>query len=198
MYKKILLVCVDTLSHFIDWSDRSSCILFGDGAGALLIEAGPSAGESDIIAFDLHADGSEANMLIVPEGGSRKPFTEATLASRGQFLRMDGPAVYKFAINAIIESVQVVLDKSGLAIADIHHFIPHQANIRIIESAAKKLGFPADVIRTNLDRFGNTSSASIPLVLDELNRGQALKRGEIIVAAGFGAGLTWGASVIRW
>ena len=198
MYRKILMVCVDTLSHFLDWTDRSTCILFGDGAGAMLLEAGPASSDSNVISFDLHADGSGSNMLIVPEGGSRKPFSETTLSSRGQFLRMDGPAVYKFAISAITESVHAVLRESGLTIADVQHFIPHQANIRIIDSAAKKLGLPEGVIRTNLDRFGNTSSASIPIVLDELNRAQILKRGDIIVAVGFGAGLTWGASIIRW
>lgn len=198
MYKKILLVCVDTLSHYLDWTDRSTCILFGDGAGAMVLEAGPKDGVSDTLAFELHADGGGSNMLIVPEGGSRQPFSEATVQNRGQYLRMDGPAVYKFAINAITESVQAVLAKSGLSVADITHFIPHQANIRIIDSAAKKIGIPPNVIRTNLDRVGNTSSASIPLVLDELVREKRLTPGDIIVVVGFGAGLTWGASIIRW
>ncbi|HOG64860.1 MAG TPA: beta-ketoacyl-ACP synthase III [Spirochaetota bacterium] len=198
MYKKILLVCVDTLSHFLDWTDRSTCILFGDGAGAMILEAGPEDSPSDALGFELHADGGGSNMLIVPEGGSRKPFSAETLANRGQFLRMDGPAVYKFAINAITESVNAVLEKSSLRVSDITHFIPHQANIRIIDSAAKKIGLAPDVIRTNLDRCGNTSSASIPIVLDELNRQGKLTRGDILVTVGFGAGLTWGASVLRW
>jgi len=191
---------VDTLSHFLDWEDRRTCILFGDGAGALVLEAvqSASAAASDILAFDLHADGAGQNILIVPEGGSRSPLTEATWANKGHFIQMDGPAVYKFAINVICESLTASLAACGLTIADLSHFVPHQANIRIIDSACKRLGLDANRVRTNLERYGNTSAASIPRMLDEMRRDGSLMRNDIVAVVGFGAGLTWGSAIIRW
>jgi len=199
LYSRLLLVCVDTLTQFLDWDDRRTCILFGDGAGALVLEAVQGdASASDILAFDLHADGAGKNLLIVPEGGSRSPLTEQTWANKGHYIQMDGQAVYKFAINAICESMVASLAACGLTIADITHFVPHQANIRIIDSASKRLGLDAGRVRTNLERYGNTSAASIPLMLDEMRRGGNLKRGDIVAVVGFGAGLTWGSAIIRW
>jgi 3-oxoacyl-[acyl-carrier-protein] synthase III len=201
IYSRVLLVCVDTLSHFLDWEDRRTCILFGDGAGALVLESvqsGTSAVTSDILAFDLHADGAGKDLLIVPEGGSRSPLSGTTWANKGHFVQMDGPAVYKFAINVICESMTASLAACGLTIADLDHFVPHQANIRIIDSACKRLGIDANKVRTNLERYGNTSAASIPLLLDEMRRGGSLKRNDIVAAVGFGAGLTWGSAIIRW
>jgi len=201
MYKKILMVCVDTLTHFLDWDDRGTCILFGDGAGALVLEAaeaGPGEAASDILAFDLHADGAGSNLLIVHEGGSRAPLSETTWAAKKHFIRMDGPAVYKFAVNVICDSLVASLSSCGLDISAIDHFVPHQANIRIIDSAVKRFGLDPGIVRTNLERYGNTSSASIPLVLDEISRSGTLKRGDIVATVGFGAGLTWGSAIIRW
>jgi 3-oxoacyl-[acyl-carrier-protein] synthase-3 len=201
MYSRVLLVCVDTLSHFLDWDDRRTCILFGDGAAALVLEAGQSdasAASGDILAFDLHADGAGKDLLMVPEGGSRSPLTESTWANKGHCIRMDGPAIYKFAINVICESITASLAACNLTIADLNHFVPHQANIRIIDSACKRLGVDAAKVRTNLERYGNTSAASIPLVLDELRRDGSLRRNDIVAVVGFGAGLTWGSAIIRW
>jgi 3-oxoacyl-[acyl-carrier-protein] synthase-3 len=198
MYKKILIVCADTLSHFLDWEDRNTCVLFGDGAGALILEAGPEQGASDILAFDLHTDGAGAHFLNIPDGGSRSPFSERTWQEKRQFLRMDGQAVYKFAVSVICETLITSLGVCGLEASAINHFVPHQANIRIIDSAAKRFGLAPDVVRTNLEKYGNTSSASIPLVLDEIMRNGKLQRGDIVAVVGFGAGLTWGSAIIRW
>ena len=206
MYKKILIVCVDLLSRFLNWEDRNTCVLFGDGAGALVVEAfdegeaggDKSAAPSDILAFDLHADGGGAHFLNIPDGGSRSPVSERTWAEKRQFLTMDGPAVYKFAVSVICETLITSLGKCGLEASAITHFVPHQANIRIIDSAAKRFGLAPEVVRTNLEKYGNTSSASIPLVLNEIRRSGSLKRGDIVAVVGFGAGLTWGSAIIRW
>jgi len=198
MYKKILLVCVDVLTKSLDWEDRSTSILFGDGAGAMVLEACETDTGSDILSFDLHADGGGKNILIVPAGGSRRPFSPEAYEERECYIKMDGQAVYKFAVTAIVRTVQKSLEEAGLSKDDIRFFIPHQANIRIINSAAKKMGFTEDQVKINLERYGNTSSASIPLVLDELNQAGEIKRGDIIVTAGFGAGLTWGSAILRW
>jgi len=198
MYKKILLICVDTLSKTLDWEDRSTCILFGDGSGAMVIESTPKTDQSDILAFDLHADGGGQDMLIVPSGGSRQPFSIESFNNRNCFIKMDGQAVYKFAVKAMVKTIQKTLADAGLTTKDIKYFIPHQANIRIINFAAQKIGFADKQVKINLEKYGNTSSASIPLVLDELNQAGELTRGDIIVVVGFGAGLTWGSAILRW
>ena len=197
MYKRILLVCVDTLSKKLDWEDRGTCILFGDGSGAMVIEACED-GNSDLLSFDMHADGTGREMLIVPAGGSRRPFSPEAYAERECFIKMDGPAVYKFAVNAIVKTVKKTLELAGLTSEDVKYFIPHQANIRIIQSAAKKLKLTEKQIVVNLEKYGNTSSASIPLALDEIKQAGKLTRGDILIFVGFGAGLTWGATIIRW
>ena len=198
MYQKILLVCVDTLSKSLDWEDRGTCILFGDGSAAMVLESSESPQESGLLGFDLHADGSGSNMLIVPSGGSRKPYTPESYQERDCFIKMDGQAVYKFAVNAIVKTVNETMKQARITKDDVKFFIPHQANIRIINFAAKKLGFNEEQVKVNLEKYGNTSSASIPLVIDEMNQAGEIQRGDIIIAVGFGAGLTWGSTIFRW
>lgn len=198
LFRRVMLVCVDLLSKYLNWEDRSTCILFGDGASVMILEADDDREHDSILSFDLHADGGGGDKLVVAGGGTRNPFSQNILDQKKQFIYMDGPAIYKFAVNIIVESLTTALDKAGLKKEDITYFIPHQANYRIIDYAAKKLGLEDSQVKVNLDRFGNTSSATIPLLIDELNRAGQLKAGNIIAAVGFGAGLTWGSSIICW
>lgn len=190
-YRNILVIGADTLTKYLDWTDRGTCILFGDGAGAAVLTA--SADGSGVIASWLKAEGNLGCYLIMPGGGSRDPEEK-----QGRFIKMDGKEVFKFAVRALEESIKAVLDKAGLSTSDIALFIPHQANIRIIDHVVKKYSLPKEKVFSNLQKYGNTSAASIPIALDEaLAQGQ-IKAGDYIVLAGFGAGLTAGANVIRW
>ena len=198
MYKRILLVSADCLTKFIDWTDRSTCILFGDGAGAMVLEASDNPDDESLLAFDIHSDGSGKDLLIVPSGGTKTPINENEIKNKNQYIKMDGPGVFKFAVNVIVKSLTTALHKASLKKEDISYFVPHQANLRIIDYSAKKLKLSSDQVMINLDKYGNTSSASIPLLIDEINRNNTLKKGDIIAAVGFGAGLTWGSAIIRW
>ncbi len=198
MFKRILFISVDTLSKFLNYKDRSTCVLFGDGAGALVIEASDNAEDDALLSFSLNADGSGQDALVVPSGGSRMPFSKEVAEGNLQYLTMDGPAVYRFVVSIIKDSINSALQKINLQIKDVKYFIPHQANLRIIEKAAKKLGFRRDQLMTNIEKYGNTSSASIPLILDEMNRGGKFKKGDIIATIGFGAGFTYGTAIIKW
>lgn len=198
LMKNVLVVGVDLLTKFIDWTDRKICVLFGDGAGAAVIQASSKPEDESLLSFDLHADGNGEDMLKVPAGGSVEPISVEALEQRRQYMTMDGPAVYRFAVSVIVDSIKASLAKAGLETTDITHFAPHQANIRIIDYAAKKLKLQPEQVTTNVQRFGNTSSASIPLLLTEMNRNGKLKKGDIIASVGFGAGLTYGSAIIRW
>ncbi len=198
MYKRVLHISVDLLSKHLDWDDRTTCVLFGDAAAALIIEATDNQEEESILSIDMHANGGGKNLLMVPEGGTQTPFNKDTFENRGQFIKMDGPAVYKFAVNVIVDSVTTALHSANLEKEDITMFVPHQANKRIINFAAKKLSLREDQIKMNLDMYGNTSSASIPLLLDLENRAGNIKKGDIVATVGFGAGLTWGSAIIKW
>ena len=198
MFKRILFISVDTLSKFLNFEDRNTCVLFGDGAGALVIEASGDEEDESLLSFSLNADGRGKESLIVPSGGSRVPFSKETIDKNLQYLTMDGPAVYRFVVSIIEESLHSALQKIELQIKDVDFFIPHQANLRIIEKAAEKLGFRREQLITNIEKYGNTSAASIPLILDEMNREGMLKKGDVIAAVGFGAGFTYGAAIIRW
>ncbi len=196
MYKRILVIGADLLSKFADFTDRSSCILFGDAAGAAVLEA-TNEPDKGIIYSTLHADGAGWDYIHVPAGGTRQPTTEQTVKDRLHFVSMRGRDVYKFAIEKMQWLLGDCMDKCGLTIDDIDVVIPHQVNIRIIKSATEKFNFPLEKVYTNLDRFGNTSAASIPVAMTTAMEEGVVKAGQTIVIVAFGAGLTWAGSVIK-
>jgi len=190
-YKNILVVGADTLTKYLDWTDRGTCILFGDAAGAVVLTA--STDETGILASWLKAEGHLGDKLTMPGGGSRDPEQR-----KGRFITMDGKEVFKFAVRVLEESIKAVLDKAKLEVKDINLLIPHQANTRIIDHVSKKMKIPQEKVFVNLHKYGNTSAASIPLALDEALAEGKIKKGDIVVLSGFGAGLTCGANLIRW
>ena len=193
--RRVLVIGADMLSRVVDWEDRSTCILFGDGAGAVVLEQVEQGG---FHAFELGADGAGGMELLVPAGGSRRPVSAETVAAREHYLKMNGREVYKFATRVLPSSAKAVLEASGKSIWDIDLYVPHQANLRIIEHAARKLGIEEERVFVNVDRYGNTSSASIPLALCEARSEGRLTNGKLVLMTGMGAGLTWGSSVITW
>ncbi len=196
VYKKILLIGAEALSKVVNWNDRNTCVLFGDGAGAVVI--GPTEEGKGILSECLGADGEGGKFLTIPAGGSRMPTTLETVKGDLHYIKMDGSEVFKFAVRIMNKASMEAIEKSGYGIEDIDYLIPHQANIRIIESAAKKLKLPMDKVHVNLDKYGNMSAASIPIALDEAVKEGKVKENDIIVMVGFGAGLTWGSCVIKW
>ncbi|MBC7217902.1 MAG: ketoacyl-ACP synthase III [Candidatus Caldatribacterium sp.] len=192
---KALVVGAETLSKIVDWQDRATCVLFGDGAGAVVLGLDERPG---ILATYLGADGGGAHLLELPAGGSRMPASFETVEKRLHYIKMNGNEVFKFAVRVVEEASRKVLEKAQKTIDDVSLFIPHQANIRIIQSAAKRLGIPEEKIFVNVDRYGNTSAASVPIALDEALRSQRIGKGDIVLLVGFGAGLTWGAALIEW
>lgn len=196
MYKTVLLIGADAFTRHINWKDRSTCILFGDGAGAVVLKAVDEG--YGLISSYLAADGSGADLLKIPAGGSANPGSEDTVRNGLHYVQMNGSEVFKFAVRILPEAVIKALEKAGLTVDDIDYLIPHQANIRIINSAADRLGISKEKIIVNLEKYGNTSTASIPLAFYDLYKTGGLKRDDIVVFVGFGAGLTWGANVIRW
>lgn len=196
LYRTVLVIGGDALSKVLDWEDRSTCILFGDGAGAAVLQRVPAG--YGLLASELGADGAGAELLLQKAGGSKYPVTAETVGRKEHVLRMAGGEVFKFAVR-VMESVSFkVLAKAGLEQQSVDWFIPHQANIRIIDAAMKRLGIGPEKVVCNLDRFGNMSAASIPVALDEIVRAGKVRDGDIILLVGFGAGLTWGASVLKW
>jgi len=195
-YENVLLVCVDTLSKNMDLTDRNVCVLFGDGAGAMVLKRTDAANRH--LASILGLRGSGAGELIVKNGGSRAPLTEKNFADKDKYIYMNGKAVFKFAVQIMGEVTEQVLRKAGLQPEDIDIFVPHQANIRIIDAAMKYLKLPAEKVLVNIQKYGNTSSASIPLALDEAYQAGKLKKGMLVAACGFGAGLTWAANLFKW
>lgn len=196
LYKNILLISADTLSKITDWTDRNTCVLFGDGAGAAVISEVPL--EKGVKAIDIGADGNGADFLTQPAGGSHIPASSESVEKRLHYIHMDGNSVFKFAVKIMDEASRKVLEKSGLKSDDIDCLIPHQANIRIIESARKRLGVEKSKVFVNLDRYGNMSSASIPVALDEAVKSNKIKDGDNILLVGFGGGLTWGSCILKW
>jgi 3-oxoacyl-[acyl-carrier-protein] synthase-3 len=195
-YANALVVGAEVLSKVVDWSDRNTCVLFGDGAGAAVLTAAPW-GEG-ILGGVLGADGSGGCLLNVPGGGSRSPLTAESIAAGAGYLKMRGKEVYRFAVEIMGEAAVQALDSVGLAPSDVDLFIPHQANVRIIDAAAKRLDLPSEKVFVNVDRYGNTSAASVPIGLYEAWKSCRIRPGDLVVTVGFGAGLTWGANVIRW
>jgi 3-oxoacyl-[acyl-carrier-protein] synthase-3 len=187
--RKALVVGGDVLSRILDWSDRSTVVLFGDGAGAVVLERSDEAG---FLAFELGADGAGGEHLWLPGSGSRR------FEDPEQFVKMNGREVFKFATRVLVQSAGAVLARYGATIEDVDVYVPHQANVRIIDHATKKLGIPSDRVVTNVDRYGNTSSGSIPLALAEAQADGRLQPGKLVLMTGMGAGLTWGSALMRW
>lgn len=194
MAKTILIIGAETLSREVDWSDRSSCILFGDGAGAAIMRQ--EEGKGGLIASVTGSDGSQGDVLTCKGRGIQNPFHQSK--RKKDYLRMEGQAVFRFAVTMVPRCIKQILKKTGYDTEDIKFFVLHQANVRILELIAKRLKVDIDKFPMNLDRYGNTSSASVPILLDELNRNNLLEPGDKIVLSGFGGGLTWGAVLIEW
>lgn len=194
--QRVLVIGADTLTKQLNWDDRGTCILFGDGAGAAVL--GPCGGADGILASVLAADGLNIEDIWIPAGGTRTPTTAETIAKRLNSIAMQGKEVYRFAVNVVPEVIQNVLKRACLTTEDIDLLVMHQANVRIMRAASDRLGIPWERVFVNLDRYGNTSAGSVPIALTEAQAQGRLKRGSIVVTVGFGAGLTWAANVIRW
>ncbi|MGH9264760.1 MAG: beta-ketoacyl-ACP synthase III [Acidimicrobiales bacterium] len=191
----VLVIGSETLTRVVDPTDRSTVVLFGDGAGAVVLT--PSD-EVSLLAWDLGCDGALAGLLGVPAGGSRQPVTPEALAAGDQWLKMDGREVFRRAVRVIVDSGRATLEQAGITADQVDLFIPHQANSRIIDSAAVKLGIPPERTFVNIDRYGNTSAASVPIALAEAADAGRLKKGDIVLLSGFGAGMSWASALIRW
>lgn len=191
------VVCgVDVLTKFVDWTDRSTCILFGDGGGAVFLEAGSE--DRGLISTVIKADGSGAKHIHMKAGGSLNPASGLQESPIRPYLFMAGQEVYRFAINAMVDSCCSVLDKAGMTADEVDLFVPHQANLRIIKSASERLGLPPEKVYVNVEKYGNMSAGSIPVALYEAEKEGTLRQGDIVMTVGFGAGLVWGANIIRW
>jgi 3-oxoacyl-[acyl-carrier-protein] synthase-3 len=195
LYRRILLVGQEALSRVIDWSDRKTCVLFGDGAGAVLLESAPSG--AGVLGSALYADGSKALLIHLPAGGTKKPASRNTIEAHGHYVKMEGAGVFRSAVPMMERATREALASASLTLADVDWIIPHQANIRIIDSLVKHLGFDRSRVIVNLDRVANTSTASIPMALDEALRRGEIGDGDIVVLTAFGAGATYGAVVIK-
>jgi 3-oxoacyl-[acyl-carrier-protein] synthase III len=196
VYQTILVVGAEKLSSIVNWQDRNTCVLFGDGAGAAIMQA--REGGRGLIAFDLGADGAHTEILSLPTGGCREPITNDVLDNGGHYIQMVGKEVYRYAVGAMNRSAEDCLEKAGLKPAALRWIIPHQANIRIIESVSQRLGVSMEHFFVNLDRYGNTSAACVPICLHELNMAGKLERGDLLLMVAFGAGLTWAGAVLEW
>lgn len=195
-YRHVLVVGSEITSSFVDWTDRATCVLFGDGAGAAVIGAEDHGHQ--ILASYLGADGSQADILKVPAGGSMMPVTEEVLKERQQYLKMDGSEVFKTAIRTMEDAIEHVCGLAKITVSQIDCLIPHQANLRILNAVAERVKIPAEKVFINVDRYGNMSAASTVVALYEADKTRAIKKGSIVVLVAFGGGLTWGASVVRW
>ncbi|HEX5094762.1 MAG TPA: beta-ketoacyl-ACP synthase III [Acidimicrobiia bacterium] len=196
-YERVLIVGAETLTRITDPADRTTIILFGDGAGAAVL-APVADGAPALLAWDLGCDGSAAGLLQVPAGGSRRPATAATIAAGDHYLKMQGQNVFKQAVRAVVASANATLERAGVASSDVDWFVPHQANARIIDAAGARLDIPAERTLVNIERYGNTSSASIPLALFEGVDDGRVQPGDVVLLSGFGAGMTWASALLRW
>jgi 3-oxoacyl-[acyl-carrier-protein] synthase-3 len=192
----VLVVGVETLSRIVDYTDRNTCVLFGDGAGAVVVR--PCDAGEGILAIDIRSDGHLGAVLEVPAGISRNPASAATVAAREHYIRMQGKKLFPFAVRFMEESTRRCLEQAGIGPDELEFVVPHQANLRIIDAVRERLGIPPEKMPVNIDRYGNTSSASIPITLDELARGGRLQPGDHVACCAFGGGVTWGAGLVRW
>jgi len=194
--RHVLVIGAELLSKFLDWTDRATCVIFADGAGAVVMSEGQLP--RGVLASVMHTDGSMSDYICMEGGGSKYPASADTIAKNLHFIRMRGNETFKIAVRSLDEVSREVLAKAGLTPDDVTWFVPHQANQRIIDAVGDRLGIPADRGYVNVDRYGNTSAASIPIALDEAVRSGRVKTGDVVLMAAFGAGLTWAASVVRW
>jgi 3-oxoacyl-[acyl-carrier-protein] synthase-3 len=195
-YRRVLCIGAETLSKITDFTDRGTCILLADAAGAAVLEAGE--GDRGIIDADLYSDGQYWDLLYMPGGGSRAPATRETVEARMHYAKMKGNEVFKVAVRMFVECAETILGRHGLTVKDVDLFIPHQANLRIIEAAVKRVGLPMEKVFVNVDRYGNTGAASIYVGLEEALAGGRIKRGDLVLLAAFGGGFAWGAALLRW
>jgi 3-oxoacyl-[acyl-carrier-protein] synthase-3 len=198
-YKKALIIGVEKLSMIVDWEDRNTCILFGDGAGAVILEK--RVGKTDIggiLASKLASNGEYSELIKVPAGGSAIPSSADTIKKRMHYLSMEGQEVFKLAVNEMAKACQDVLARAKVDISEVRWLIPHQANLRIIKAVGNKLGIHDDKVYINVHKYGNTSAASVVIALDEIVRAGKVERGDYILLTAFGAGITWGANLLRW
>jgi len=195
-YKKVMVIGVDTMSSIIDYTDRNTCVLFGDGAGGVLLE--PAKGENGVLDAILRIDGAGGESLIMPGGGSLHPSSADTVKKKMHYVQQDGKTVFKFAVKGMADISSDILKKNNFTGDDVKLFIPHQANKRIIDAAAKRCKIPEDRVFINIDKYGNTTAATIPICMDEANTDGTLEDGDLVLTASFGAGFTWGSMLIRW
>ena len=194
--RKVMVLGAEIMSKVTDWTDRATCVLFGDGAGAIILVG--EEGERGVLSTHLHSDGSLWELLYMPGGGSANPSSYETVDKRMHYIKMAGNQLFKVAVRALADVSQEALKFNGLKSEDIDIMIPHQANTRIIEAAAKLIGFPMEKVFLNIEKYGNTSSATIPIAMDEVQREGKVKAGDLMLLCSFGTGVTWGSAVIRW
>lgn len=194
--KKALVIGAEILTRVVDWEDRNTCVLFGDGAGAVIVEA--STGDAGVMSTHLHSDGSYWELLYQPGFGARFPASEQGIKDKLPYLRMQGNEVFKVAVRSLSDVAIEALEANNLKAEDLNLFIPHQANMRILDATAKRIGLRDDQVYINVDRFANTSGATIPIALDEANRAGKIKSGDLLLFDAFGGGFTWGAILLRW
>ncbi len=194
--RHVLVVGSEVMSAITDWTDRNTCVLFGDGAGAAVISA--SDGERGILSTHLRSDGNLCDLITVPGGGSRTPPSEKVIAERMQYIKMKGNETFKVAVRTLEEIARETLEANHLRVEDLDLYVPHQANMRILKAVMERLGLPIEKVMLNLDRYGNTSAASIPIALDEAVRAGRIREGSLVMLGAFGAGLTWASALIRW
>jgi 3-oxoacyl-[acyl-carrier-protein] synthase-3 len=195
-YRTVLCVGAETLSRVTDYTDRGTCILLADAAGAVVLR--PAEGDAGIIDTDLYSDGRYGELLMQPAGGARRPATRETVDERMHYAKMKGNEVFKVAVRMFGDAAQRILERNGFKPTDLDLFVPHQANLRIIEAAVKRLGLPMDRVMVNVERYGNTGAASVYVALEEAWATKRLRAGDLVLLAAFGGGFTWGAALLRW
>ena len=195
-YRRVLCIGAETLSRITDWTDRGTCVLLADAAGAAVLE--PSDDERGILDFDLYSDGQYWDLLYMPGGGSRHPATHETVDARMHYAKMKGNEVFKVAVRMFVDCTERILARNGFSVTDVDLFIPHQANLRIIEAAAKRIHMPMERVFVNVDRYGNTGAASVYVALEEAASTGRLRPGALVLLAAFGGGFAWGSLLMRW
>ncbi|HEY8278293.1 MAG TPA: beta-ketoacyl-ACP synthase III [Bdellovibrionota bacterium] len=197
-YKNVLVIGTEALTRFLNWKDRGTCVLFGDGAGASLIQPCKPGDPGEILDIEVHADGRYGDILDVPGGGSRCPTNQEVVDKNLQFIHMNGQEIYKHAVRDMVSVCESIMERHKLTVNDIDWFVPHQANIRIIDTIGKKLGFPSEKVAINVDKYGNTSAATVPTCFDEYVDAGKIKKGDLVLMTTFGGGLVWAGALVRW
>ena len=198
VHKNVLVLGAETLSRFIDYTDRNTCILFGDGAGAAVLSRAEEGGDSRLLDHYLRSDGGGTDLIIMPGGGARRPSSHDTVDGKLHFLSMQGNDVFKFATKSMQTLIETAIERNGLSADDLDLVVPHQVNSRIIDTVLRKVDIPEEKIYLNLQRYGNTSAASVPMALHEAVEEGRIQEGSLVLLVAFGAGLTWGYNLVRW